>query len=366
MNVQLQQAVTLTLPVPTLQIEGSTANVGQVGLTLPVPTLKAKGTTAIVGQVALTLPTPVLSASSPNRVALTLPTPQLSMVGTAGRVGAVQLLLPVPTLSAGGKTPFVGDVALTLPTPKMSMSGVVGTAGNVALALRGMALAAEGVTGIIGNVALTLPIAGTLNNDWQGGLSITGGELAKGSVRLTLPMLILQMTGQVNNDTTANPDGTVFPAMVMQTETGALSDYLNFPFNSLCMFNGQYFGASAEGLFVLAGDNDNGALIQAAARVGITDFGTSFLKRIDRCYVGYRTDGNLVIRIFTDEVNIRDYLLTAYGKDGLHGNHTRIGKGVAARYWQFELRNQNGANFELNALELKPTHLRRRIGGGDA
>jgi hypothetical protein len=70
--------------------------------------------------------------------------------------------------------------------------------------------------------------------------------------------------------------------------------------------------------------------------------------------------------VFTDEVTQRDYLLTATGKSGLHGNHVRLGKGLVARYWQFEVRNQGGAAFELNAIELKPTQLRRRVGGGDA
>jgi hypothetical protein len=360
------QSVALTLPTPTISIKGFVTQVGQAALTLPTPTLTARGDVTIVGQVALALPTPTLSMHQPSTVALALPAPSLAIEGTTGRVGNVQLVLPTPTLQAVGEVPTIAGVALALPKPQLDISGVVGVPGTVALALRGLALAIEGATGVVGDVALTLPVQGALSNDWQGGLSITGGEQAVGTVRLVLPMLLLRATGGQNDASVANPDGNVFPAMVMHTETGALWDYLNFPFNSLCQFNGVYLGASAEGVFALAGDTDNGALIDAAARVGITDFGTSFLKRIDRCYVGYRTDGNLVLRVFTDEINIRDYLITAYGKDGLHGNHTRIGKGLAARYWQFELRNQNGADFELNALELKPTHLRRRIGGGDA
>jgi hypothetical protein len=50
----------------------------------------------------------------------------------------------------------------------------------------------------------------------------------------------------------------------------------------------------------------------------------------------------------------------------LHGNHVRLGKGLEARYWQFEVRNQGGAYFDLNTIELKPTKLRRRVGGRDA
>jgi hypothetical protein len=307
--------------------------------------------------VALTLPTPVITAHSANTVTLKLPTPTLTVSARTGQVGYVQLVLPTPVIAAAGKIPYTGSVQLVEPKPVLNVSGTVGSVAKVALTLRGIALAAEGATGTIGSVRLVLPVPVFDAQGYQQGI---------GRVSLTLPMLILQATGQVSNVVSGTPDGNVFPAITMNTETGALSNYTNWPFNSLAQFNGAYLGASAEGLFVLTGDTDNNTFIQAAARVGITDFGTSYLKRIDRSYVGYRTDGDLVLRVFTDEVNVRDYLITQYGKSGLHGNHTRIGKGLAARYWQFEIRNQNGAQFQLNALELKPTHLRRRIGGGDA
>lgn len=351
------RTVALTLPVPTLSVRGSTQVAATVRLVLPAPTLQVQGNTALVGSVTLVMPMPRLSVVSNDKVSLTLPTPQIAISGIVGTVGNVRLTVPTPTLSVVGRVPFTANVGLTLPTPQLAITGTVGNVGSVNNTLRGLALAITGATGIIGSAHMTLPVPI---------LDIQGYQQGIGSVTLALPMLLLQVTGQVGSATEAEPDGDVLPAIVMQIETGALTEYTNFPFNSLAAFNGAYLGASAEGLFVLGGDTDNAALINAVARVGITDFGTSFLKRIDRCYVGYRTNGNLIVRVFTDEINVRDYLITAYGKGGLHGNHTRIGKGLAARYWQFEIRNQNGTQFQLNAIELKPTHLRRRIGGGDA
>jgi hypothetical protein len=361
-----QPAVSMTLPTPTLAISGTTALVGTVRVSLPVPTLSVRGFVSIGGTVRLVLPMPTLKVSSPSRIALALPVPKLEVAGTTGRVGAVQLVLPTPQISCGGTVPFSGVSDLVLPTPKLAIGGTVGNVGFMNNTLRGIALAMEGYTGAIGTCSLVLPIGPTLENDWQGGLSITGYENEHGTVALQLPMLILQATGTTSGVTPGMPDGNVLPAIVMQTETRTLWQYTNFPFNSMAKFNGVYLGACAEGLFVLAGETDNGALIQAAARTGISDFGTSHLKRIDRCYVGYRTTGDCVIRVITDQVNVRDYLITKYGQPGLHGNHTRIGKGLKARYWQFEIRNTNGCRFEFNAIELKPTQLRRRIGGGDA
>lgn len=356
--------VALALPRPLLLT--ATGNVpipAAVGMVLPTPTLVAKGTGTIAGSVALTLPLPQLRTATGNQTTLTLPAPAISVHAATGVLGTVQFVATVPTLIAGGQVPAAGTAALQLPKPVLAISGRVGNIGAVNTLLRGIALAAVGHTGVIGTCELTLPVSATLNNGFVGGITAAGGTPAVGQVSLAMPMLLLRATGP---GTAAPADSTALPAFVMHTETGAITQYANFAFNSFATFNGVYLGANAEGLFVIAsGNTDNTVAINAAARVGITDFGTSFLKRIDRCYVGYRADGNITLRVYTDEVNMRDYMLEAYGKGGLHGNHTRIGKGLAARYWQFELIS-NGADFELNALELKPTHLRRRIGGGDA
>lgn len=349
--------VAWTLPTPQLEAGLSVAVIATVMLALPVPKLSAQGFTGTMGAVALTLPSFQIRATQGAFVGLALPAPQLASSGLTGIVGAVKLALPSLQLASAGKLPNVAQVSLTLPLPSMAADGFTGNVAAVALSLRQLALAASGYTGIVGSVELVLPVFKLLASGY-------GPQV--GMMALALPMLQLHATGTTSTVAPAQPNGSAVPAIVMNTETGALSHYLNFPFNSFASFNGAYLASGPGGLFVLGGDTDNGALINAAARTGITDFGTSFLKRVDRSYVGYRADGNLILRVYTNEVNVRDYLLTATGVSGLHGNHLRIGKGLAARYWQFELQNQNGANFQLNMFEVKPTRLRRRVGGGDA
>ncbi|WP_322037984.1 hypothetical protein [Burkholderia cenocepacia] len=341
-------AVTLSLPVPTLLVGVGTA------LALPTPKLAIIASVGAVGAVALTLPTPTLAVNGPNAATLRLPAPTLAASGTVGAAATAALSLPVPALTIAGQVPATAQLAAALPVPRISISGATGTVGRAANVLRSLALAAQGVTGAVGQATLTLPLVK---------LTASGYENVVGNVRLVLPHLQLVATG---SDSAAAPAPTASNTIVMHTEQMGVTTYSNFPFNSFAQFGGVYLAASSAGIFTLGGNTDNGALIQAAARVGITDFSTSYLKRVDRVYVGYRTDGNLVLRVFTDEVTQRDYLLTATGKSGLHGNHVRLGKGLVARYWQFEVRNQNGADFELNAIELKPTQLRRRVGGGDA
>lgn len=348
--------VTLALPTPTLAVKGYVTAVAVVDAKLPVLKFASTGDVSLVGTVSLTLPTPRLTSHNGSAAVLQMPAPRLASTARTGILGNVQLVMPQLVADSAGAQPAAAAAPLVLPTPQLGITGKVGNIASVANALRGIALTIEGATGVVGHCSLTLPARA---------IAIGGGPVATGSVTLVLPLLVLQGTGQAAS--VVAPDANALSALVMNTQTSALSQYANFPFNSMTVFGDAYLGASAEGLFVIAqGNLDNTTVIDAIARLNTTDFGTSFEKRIDRCYVGYRADGNMTLRVYTDEVNVRDYLIEAYGKNGIHGNHTRIGKGLSARYWQFELRNNNGADFELNALELKATQLRRRIGGGDA
>jgi hypothetical protein len=87
---------------------------------------------------------------------------------------------------------------------------------------------------------------------------------------------------------------------------------------------------------------------------------------VERVYVGYRAANEMVLRVRTDELTVRDYRVPSNGWAGLHGTHVKLGRGVEARYWQFEIRNKEGGDFSLNVLECKPIKLARRVGGRDA
>jgi hypothetical protein len=341
-------SVSLTLPTFKLSIAGGGTSAA-VGMRLPSLKLQATGLIGANGAVRLTLPVPQLVMRPASGVSLALPSLSLSTSGATGVIGSVSLRLPSLRLASTASQSVIGGVALQLRPRVISITGIAGQAAGVALTLRRLALAVEGRTGSIGGVSLALPVMR---------LAAEGFGETVGVAQLTLPALHLVMTGRVS----AGAPQT----FAMHTETMALTRYDNFPFTSFAQFNGVTIGACADGLFALSGATDNGAMIDAYARVGISDFGSSHLKRVDRVYVGYRSDGDLVLRVLTDETDQRDYLLRGNGTSNLHGNRVQLGKGLSARYWQFEVRNRDGADFDINTIELKPTTLRRRVGGWDA
>jgi hypothetical protein len=363
----------LKLPSPRLSIYGSQGNIGGVVFPLklklavagggnaaavsfvaPGLRLTSVGDVGLVGTVALTLPSPRLVTASASSAALVLGTPRLAITGTTGTLGAVILRMPSLRLAATVVPAFTGNVVLRAASLGLATGALTGSVGlaSTRMAVPRLALAVAGYSGIVGEVGLTWPALR---------LVTTGYQPAIGVVRLTLPKLRLVATGRVTTGA-----GTAPLAVAMHTETMALTTYSNYPFNSFATFNGVYLGAGPAGIFALSGTDDAGVNIDASARVGSSDFSTSHVKRVDRVYVGYRTDGDMILRIFTDEIHVRDYRLRATGRAGLHGNHVRLGKGLRSRYWQFEVRNVDGADFQMNMIELEPTTLQRRVGGGDA
>lgn len=339
----------LSLPAPVVSVSGY-AGVIDTTFSLSVkPSVSIAGSPGVYGSVSLSLAALTVQIFSENQAALTLPAPVVDIVARTGIIGSVSNQLPQVAVSVVGQEPFVATSALTI-RPQMAISGVVGAGASVAISLRALSLAAEGYTGSVGGVAVTLPMYE---------MTAAGTGPLIGQIDITLPMLVMQATGY-GRDVTPGANASTY---VLNTATSALTQYDNYPFNSFARFNGVYLGAKDDGIFALSGADDNSVAIEAYARVGMTDMGTSKLKRVDRCYVGYRADGDMILRVTTEDSEVRDYRVNATGYSRMHTNIVKIGRGMEARYWQFELRNQDGANFELDTMELMPIPLRRRVWG---
>ena len=147
----------------------------------------------------------------------------------------------------------------------------------------------------------------------------------------------------------------------MNAKHTGLTEYTNFAFNSAAVFDGATLVANASGIFALGGDVDDAAIIDAYARLGISDFGTLAHKRVDMAYVGYRSDGVLRLRVITDEQESYDYTLATRDGDSLHGNRLKLGRGMRGTYWQAEVGNVAGADFEIDTLQLMAQPLSRKV-----
>lgn len=143
-----------------------------------------------------------------------------------------------------------------------------------------------------------------------------------------------------------------------------LSEYQGFNFNSFAEIGGRYYGAADDGLYLLEGADDAGAPIDASIKTMVIDFGSAQQKRVRAAYLGYTASGKLLLKVrAVDGGELKEYWYEAQdlSAQAPREQMVRIGRGLKSRYWQFELANVDGADFELDALELYPVVLNRRV-----
>lgn len=153
------------------------------------------------------------------------------------------------------------------------------------------------------------------------------------------------------------------PAIAFQTENQTLTAFSNFAYNSFARAYGKNLAADATGVHELVGDTDNGAAIDAVISTGVTDFGSTFVKALDRLYVGYRSAADMSVVVRTDDALDTPYIAPVSDQTGLATQRVKVGKGLAARYWQFTVKNIGGADFLFDTIDVKSAQLARRING---
>mgnify|MGYP006280751277 CR=1 FL=1 len=144
----------------------------------------------------------------------------------------------------------------------------------------------------------------------------------------------------------------------------ALSQYMNWDFDSMTMFNGKAVGVGPGGVFELwQGDTDNGEDIDARMDLPETDLGTSCNKRLRSLFLGCRADGALRVTVIDDEE--KEAVYTAYP---LRSNRQGVIKVSAGRnhnkgcYFTLRIENVDGSDFDLDFIDVMPIILNQRPG----
>ncbi len=158
---------------------------------------------------------------------------------------------------------------------------------------------------------------------------------------------------------TVRPVGVDQETWAMNLETGGVTFYEGFDFNSYAKIGGRYYGCTDDGIYQLDGDTDNGEPIRAMVSFGKQNFGTSALKRITNAYVGVSGQGRLFLKVLAEG---REYTYAQRGYDEqLQVQRFDTGKGLRVNWLEFELYNADGEDFELASVEFAAVPLSRRI-----
>jgi hypothetical protein len=138
-----------------------------------------------------------------------------------------------------------------------------------------------------------------------------------------------------------------------------ISEYDSYGFNSVCKFNGRYYGMNESGLYVLEGDSNDGNEIEAVVETGRDDFKMRNMKHIADAFITMRADGEYMFGLVDENGQVFEYPIT---KQMIEAGTAKIdaGKGRRSQYWGIRLRNIAGSKFDFEALELNIEGLRRR------
>lgn len=152
------------------------------------------------------------------------------------------------------------------------------------------------------------------------------------------------------------PDGS-FTTWVMNTRSGAVTEYADFSFNSFARVGNRYLAASDTGLYELLGDTDDGDDIIARIKSGFLQFGGTHLSRLKAAYVAMRGEGEIVLKIETADGLVYHYETSMRN---MRSTKVHMGKGQRSRYFAFELIT-TGQDFDLDTLEFVPIVVERRV-----
>jgi hypothetical protein len=159
------------------------------------------------------------------------------------------------------------------------------------------------------------------------------------------------------SDQTESADS--WASWVVNYETDAHWRYDNFEYNSFATFNGKTFGCKDDGVYELTGASDAGVAIDAKITTPVSDFDSSLKKRMLKAYLGVKSDGDMVLKVLAEGGNVYYYGVDNT-RSSVGGTRVNVGRGLTSRYWQFELMNSEGSDFELDAIEFFPVITSRR------
>jgi len=161
---------------------------------------------------------------------------------------------------------------------------------------------------------------------------------------------------QVGTEAALYEGGVVW---VVNMGTGASSQYETFGFNSFFERDGVVHGVAGDGIYVIRGATDAGALIDAVAVIGKSKFGDNHKKRVNAVYIAAVSAEKMVLRVDVGAESV--YYTARNSAEDIENHRVDIGKGLSGTHWQFSIYNKNGGEFDLDGLEFTPVSLSRSM-----
>jgi hypothetical protein len=338
------------VPLPKITATGGDTTVANI----PLVQVEAYGLTGTVGTAVLTVPLPDVIAESAS-ASITVPLPQVIAMGLTGTIGTLSAEVPLVEIDASGLVETVGTASITVPLVQVYGEGSKDTYGTALVNIPLVRVSASAYVGTIGTASITVPIPD---------IEALGYAETMGTASITVP-LVSVIASATEAVILVQVDGTSESltgyAVALNLKTRGLTEYDNYPFNSFAYFNGQYLGASSNGIYVLGADNDDGTAIDSKIQTGVSDEGTALRKCVEDAFLGLSAGGVMTAKVVTDGMISYDGSPITQRDDTLITERVKFGKGIRSRYLGLEVENSGGCDFTLESAELVIVPLTRKL-----
>jgi hypothetical protein len=269
---------------------------------------------------------------------------------------------------------FTGDINITLP-----LLTVLGgeTGGFINFPLLGVSAEASGS---VGDTDIELPIFTISGWAIENAIGIatlptlTMNASSAAAALVTFPIMTMSNTalqGEVGNLAVAlftlpfgfsarSYNGSAPECVVMNTKNFAVSEYLNFGFNSYTRFNGVDLACDQNGVYEMnTASTDNSSSdaykIKAAIKTGRVDTYKVRIYRLRNAWLNYQTDGDAKLISTANKTKVRTYDLpykNIENLDEMVERRIKFERGIKDRYFDFKIENVNGSDIEIDKLTV--------------
>ena len=154
-----------------------------------------------------------------------------------------------------------------------------------------------------------------------------------------------------------SPSGNT-SSWVVNTRTNAITEYVNWTFNSFTSMGRKYIATDQNGLYELNGERDLTANIVADMMGGMVKFNGAKFAGMKGVYIGLSQAGQFYLKLTAGDG--REYTYQFVANPGQMTSKVKIGKGLRSRYFQWELIS-TGSDFDLDTVEFVPMVSDRRV-----
>jgi hypothetical protein len=137
-------------------------------------------------------------------------------------------------------------------------------------------------------------------------------------------------------------------------KNNASTQYTNFEYNSVCVFNGKVLGAGSSGLFdTCNGNTDSGILINAYFVTSNTNFKDNGLKRLWFFILGLWSSGPVAITPFYNGVEANPITVVPKIMNSFHQIKKMFrDKLTKCTYSKFKFSNVAGSDFTVDSINV--------------